>query len=86
MRNKPIDVSPWEVEAARRREVIEADFGAPHHWPLSEVADNVQTTVLVGPLASLIAGISRTLQVGSTEPAECLPHGQPGIGAPKPGT
>ena len=83
MRTQPTD--PWEVEAARRREVIESDFGAPHR-PLLEVADGVQTTDVPGPLAGLIAGITRTLQVRSTEPVECLPHAQPGMGATKPGT
>ena len=29
MRNQPIEATAWEVEAARRREVVEADFGAP---------------------------------------------------------
>ena len=30
MRHQPIEAAPWELEAARRREVIESDFGAPH--------------------------------------------------------
>jgi len=29
MRHQPFAATPWEVEAARRREVVEADFGAP---------------------------------------------------------
>ena len=79
MRNQPTD--PWEVEAARRREVIESDFGTPH-----QLTDGVQTTALAGPIASWIAGLTTSLQVRSTEPVECLPHGQPGLGAPKPGS
>ena len=84
MRNKPIEVSPWEVEAARRREVIEADFGAPHQ-SLPEVTNGVHTTVLAGPLAALIAGITRSMRVSQPEGAECLPHRQPGLGTSKPG-
>jgi hypothetical protein len=30
MRNGPIDVTAWELEAARRREVIKADFVVTH--------------------------------------------------------
>jgi hypothetical protein len=83
MRNQPTHA--WEVEAARRREVIESDFGA-HHRTKPEVTGSVQTSSLAGPLASWIAGLTRSLQVRSTEPVECVPHGQPGLGAPKPGT
>lgn len=85
MRNQPTDA--WEVEAARRREVIESDFGAPHRSQLAhEEKDDVQTTVLAGPFANWIAGFTRPLQTRSIEPVECLPHGQPGMGAAKPGT
>ena len=84
MRNKPIEVSPWEVEAARRREVVEADFGAPH-TSQREGTDGVRTTALVGPIVSWIASLTRTLRLGSTEQAECLSHGQAGLGASKPG-
>ena len=31
MRNQPIE--SWEIEAARRREVIESDFGSRHATP-----------------------------------------------------
>jgi hypothetical protein len=82
MRYQPTD--PWEVEAARRREVIESDFGAPHRSPPQ--SDGEQAPARAMPLAALMAGITRALQVRSTEPVECLPHGQPGLGAPKPGT
>ena len=83
MRNQPTD--PWEVEAARRREVIESDFGAPH-GRLPEVVDGAPTTDVVRPFTSLIAGITRTLQPAQTEGADCLPHGRPGFGASKSGT
>ena len=85
MRNQPRDA--WEVEAARRREVIESDFGAPHRsQPRPEEMDGVESMMLAGPLATWIAGITRTLQARSSEPVECLPHAAPGVGVPKAGT
>lgn len=82
MRYQPTD--PWEVEAARRREIVVSDFGAPHRSQAEPETE--QATGRAVPFAALIAGITRTLQVRSTEPVECLPHGQPGLGAPTPGT
>jgi hypothetical protein len=85
MRNQPRDA--WEMEAARRREVIESDFGAPHRsQPMPEETDGVETVVVPGPLATWIAGITRTFQARSSDPVECLPHAQPGVRVPKAGT
>jgi hypothetical protein len=88
MRNKLSDGTPWAVEAARRREVIESDYGAPRRAvpDVTDTPDGEHSTALVASLGSWLAGMTRTLRVGSSEPVECLPHGQPGIGAPKAGT
>jgi hypothetical protein len=86
MRNQPIEATPWESEAARRREVIEADFGSPHaHHRI----DHVTRSQAIGPLrriATWVATFARTNGQAAAGRVDLDAACQPGIHAVRPGS
>jgi hypothetical protein len=62
MRNGPIDATAWELEAARRREVVEADFVSAHG---PHEARRPRPEVGAAPLRRL-AGWVAALDLGNT--------------------
>ena len=86
MRNQPIEATPWEVEAARRREVIAADFGAT---PESVADRRTRSVRWVGPVRRLAATVGALATAGSRVPVGRVDRSagcQPGIGAVEPGS
>jgi len=86
MRYQPIEATPWEVEAARRREVIAADFGAPPE-PVTE--PRARSGRRFGPFRRLAAMIGVLAPAGSGAPVGRVDRSvscQPGIGAIEPGS
>jgi hypothetical protein len=85
MRNGPIDATAWELEAARRREVVEGDFGGSHRTRADEASPR-RAANPVRRIAGWFAAITRPDQVDSTAPVERTPGCQPGVTAIKTGS
>ena len=86
MRNQPIEATSWESEAARRREVIEADFGAPH---AQHRIDHVTRPEAAGPLrriATWVAAFARADGQAAAGRVDRDAACQPGIHAVIPGS
>lgn len=86
MRNQPIEATPWEMEAARRREVIASDFGASPKWSADPRARSIRR---IGPVRRLAAVIRALARAGSGAPAGRVDRSagrQPGVGAIEPGS
>ena len=83
MRHQPIDA--WEVEAARRREVIESDFGATSRSRrATSQPDTAESTAR--RLVSWIAAFGGGHPMPSGHRAEPAATCQHGLGATTPGT
>ena len=79
MRDHPIETAAWEAEAARRREVIQADFGTSRH------PAGAQTNIL-GRLASWVAALTRSDGQAETSGDDRQPACEPGFRATNPGS
>jgi hypothetical protein len=86
MRNQPTHATPWEVEAARRREVIETDFGAAREARSDRVSRSRKGMGTARRFATWITGLTPTGGGKSTNRVERAPGCQPGVGAIEPGS
>lgn len=86
MRDQPIAPTPWEMEAARRREVIAADFGARTERPAEPRARSVGRIGPIRRVTALISAIARTGDRASASHVDRSAACQPGIGAVEPGS
>jgi hypothetical protein len=57
MGNRSTDVTAWEVEAARRREVVAADFAGAHQSPNDAASEPEPGDVRTGRLRRWIAAL-----------------------------
>jgi hypothetical protein len=86
MRTQPIEATPWEMEAARRREVIASDFGASREPSADPRARSIRRIGHVRRLAAMIRTLARA---GSGTPASRVDRSagcQPRVGAIEPGS
>jgi len=86
MRNQPIDATAWEVEAARRREVIETDFGAARESRSDRVSRSRNGMGAARRFATWITGLTQAGGGKSTNGVERAPGCQAGVGAIEPGS
>jgi hypothetical protein len=84
MRNGPIDATAWELEAARRREVVEGDFGGSRGTRAG--ASLRSDANPVRRIAGWFAAITRPNQVEPAARADRTPGCQPGVTAIKTGS
>ncbi len=85
MRNQPIETDAWEMEARRRREVIEADFGVMHEVPADGAATNTAADS-VRRFATWIAGFGQSDPGVSSERVEHAAPCRSGLSTSKSGT
>jgi hypothetical protein len=87
MRNHPIEATSWESEAARRREVIESDFGAPHahHQPDRGPRSEIEGGQLRRLATWFTTVVRRDGQVANGR-VDHDPGCQPGMHAVRPGS
>lgn len=83
MRNGPIDATAWEFEAARRREVVEGDFGGSRGMRADSTPRSAANPVR--RIAGRFAAITRRDQVEPTARVDRTPGCQPGVTAIEPG-
>jgi hypothetical protein len=84
MRNGPIDATAWALEAARRREVVEGDFGGSRATRADASSRRAANTVR--RVAGWFAAVTRPDQVVPTARADRTPGCQPGVTAIKTGS
>ena len=85
MQNGPIDATAWELEAARRRELVEAEFGATRE--LRHDSEPGQRDA--HPIRSFASWVAATLRRDQGTPAagaDRTPTCQPGVTAIKTGS
>ncbi len=89
MRNQPIEAAPWELEAARRREVIESDFGAPHAQHRADREHRSAAAAAVRPIRRLATWVAAFGRTDQPAPVTRIDHNagcQPGVQAIRPGS
>jgi hypothetical protein len=86
MRHQPIEATAWEIEAARRREVIEADFAAAHERREDRESRDGARTGRVGRIAGWIAAVRRVDNSPSSHLVDRASGCQPGVRATEPGS
>jgi hypothetical protein len=85
MRHGRIDATAWELEAARRREVVEADFGGSRGTRADD-ASPVSAANRVRRVAGWFGAVIRPDQVASTARVDRTTGCQPGVSAVKTGS
>ena len=86
MRKQPIEATAWEVEAARRREVIEADFGVAQEPRADRGSRSERGTDPIRRLASWIAALARADGGTAANRVDHGPGCRPRVGVIEPGS
>jgi hypothetical protein len=81
VRDQPFDTTFWELEAARRREVIESHFGIAYELRASRGSRSEGTLDPVRRLVGWIAALARGGGAASTNRVDRVPGCQHGLGA-----
>lgn len=89
MRNHPIEAAPWELEAARRREVIQSDFGAPRAQHRIDRDETLRPGAVASHIRRLAGWVAALARADGPGPVARIDHEsgcQPGVHAVRPGS
>lgn len=85
MRASSTDVTAWEIEAARRREVVETDFAAGHTSRNGHGSELETHDVRTGRVRRLLSAFAPAPVAAAPARTERASACNPGIGAIEPG-